>query len=102
RIANAVAPNDEQRALLDALIRASDKAAEVLRAACPRSISVTPIGRLDALEQQFAALDEAVRVVRPALERFYDSLNDDQKERFNALGPTARPTRRTRGVAAPQ
>ena len=93
QIVNVVAPNVEQRALLDALIRASDKAAEVLRAACPRSVAVTPIGRLDALEQQFAALEEAVRIVRPALEKFYGSLNDDQKERFNALGPTARPGR---------
>jgi hypothetical protein len=102
RIVNAISPNDEQRALLDALVRASDKAAETLRAACPRSVAVTPIGRLDALEKQLAALEEAVRTVRPALEKFYASLNDDQKERFNALAPTSRPTRRTRGVAAPQ
>ncbi|MEH2605421.1 hypothetical protein V1277_004798 [Bradyrhizobium sp. AZCC 1588] len=33
-----------------------------------------------------ATLD-AVRIVRPALERFYNSLNDEQKARFNALGP---------------
>ena len=28
---------------------------------------------------------QAVQVVRPALDRFYRSLNDEQKERFNAL-----------------
>ena len=104
RIVDAVAPNEEQRALLDALIRASDKAAEGLRAACPRSVAVTPIGRLDALEQQLASLQEAVRIVRPALEKFYASLNDDQKQRFNALAPAARPARRSRSraVAMPQ
>jgi hypothetical protein len=36
--------------------------------------------RLDATLQ-------AVQTVRPALERFYASLSDEQKERFNALGP---------------
>jgi iron uptake system EfeUOB component EfeO/EfeM len=36
--------------------------------------------RLDATLQ-------AVQTVRPALEKFYDSLSDEQKERFNQLGP---------------
>ena len=30
---------------------------------------------------------QAVRTVRPALEKLYQSLNDEQKARFNALGP---------------
>jgi LTXXQ motif family protein len=102
RIVSAVEPSDQQRALLDALVRASDKAAETLRAACPRNPPVTPVGRLDALEQQLAALHAAIGMVRPALEKFYSSLSDDQKERFNALRPSTRPTRRNRGVAAVQ
>jgi hypothetical protein len=36
--------------------------------------------RLDATLQ-------AVQTVHPALETFYNSLNDEQKERFNELGP---------------
>ena len=36
--------------------------------------------RLDAMLQ-------AVRILRPAIEKFYQSLNDEQKARFNALGP---------------
>jgi ribosomal protein L20A (L18A) len=28
-----------------------------------------------------------VQIVRPALEKFYDSLSDEQKERFNQIGP---------------
>jgi hypothetical protein len=31
------------------------------------------------------AMLQAVQIVRPALETFYGSLNDEQKERFNAL-----------------
>lgn len=103
RIAAAVEPTPQQRALLDELIRASDKAAEILRNACPRSAPATPIGRLEVLEQQLAALGQALRIVRPALEKFYASLSDDQKERFNALGPSSAPDRRrARAVAAPQ
>jgi len=66
-------------------------------------VSVTPISRLDALQQQLAALEQAVRLVRPKLEAFYGALSDDQKERFNALGPTSTPDRRrARSAAAPQ
>jgi hypothetical protein len=96
-IAAAVEPTSQQRALLDALITASDKAAETLRAACPRNVPVTPIGRLDVMERQLAALEQAVQIVQPALEKFYASLSDDQKERFNALGPKSRAGRRRAG-----
>lgn len=92
----AVEPTPQQRALLDELIRASDKAAEELRAACPRTVPVTPIGRLETLEQQFAALGNAVSTVQPALEKFYASLSDDQKERFNELAPKASQRRNVR------
>ena len=102
QIAAAIEPTPPQRALLDELIKASDKAAEILRNACPRNVSVTPMGRLDALQQQLAALEQAVRIVRPALEKFYASLSDDQKERFNALAPKGGSDRRARAVAAPQ
>lgn len=88
-IVAAVEPSPEQRTLLDALMRASDKAAQDLRAACPHTVPVTPIGRLEALEQQLAALRNAVSTVQPALEKFYASLSDDQKERFNELAPNA-------------
>jgi hypothetical protein len=92
-IAAAVDPNAQQRALLDELIRASDRAANDLRAACPRGAPVTPIARLEALQQQLDALANALHTVRPALERFYGALSDEQKERFNALGPAARGVR---------
>ena len=102
QIAEAIEPTSQQRALLDDLVQASDKAAEILRAACPRNVSVTPISRLDIMQQQFAALEQAIRLVRPKLEVFYASLSDDQKERFNALAPKSSPDRRARGGVAPQ
>jgi LTXXQ motif family protein len=35
----------------------------------------------------FPAMMEAIKIVQPALENFYGSLTDEQKARFNQLGP---------------
>jgi len=40
------------------------------------------------MEQRLAAMLRAVDLVQPALARFYGSLNDEQKERFNRLSPS--------------
>jgi len=40
------------------------------------------------MEQRLDAMLRAVQTVQPALEKFYGSLGDEQKERFNRLGPT--------------
>jgi LTXXQ motif family protein len=44
-------------------------------------------GRLVAREQRLDTMLRAVELVQPALERFYSSLSDEQKERFNRLTP---------------
>jgi LTXXQ motif family protein len=87
RIAQTIEPNDAQRAGLDELRNATAKALDVLRAACPTDLPSTPTGRMEAMHQRLAAMLQAVRIVRPAMEKLYQSLNDEQKARFNALGP---------------
>jgi len=87
RIAQTVEPNDAQRSLLGELRAATEKALDLLRASCPTALPSTPTGRIEAMHQRLDAMLQAVRIVRPALERFYQSLNDEQKARFNALGP---------------
>jgi LTXXQ motif family protein len=89
RISQTVEPNDEQRAILDELRGATAKALDQLKAACPTALPSTPTGRIEAMRQRLDAILAAVRTVRPALEKFYDSLNDEQKARFNALSPEA-------------
>jgi hypothetical protein len=86
-ITRAVRPTPEQRALLDELKAAAAKAADVFKQSCEDSYALTPPGRLRAMTNRVSATLEAVRTVRPALERFYQSLNDEQQARFNALGP---------------
>jgi hypothetical protein len=43
--------------------------------------------RFDALAKRLDAMAAAVKTVRPALADFYGSLTDEQKARFNMLGP---------------
>jgi hypothetical protein len=86
-IVQAVRPTPEQRALLDELKSAAAKAAAAFKESCGDSYPMTPPGRLRAMTNRISATLEAVRIVRPALERFYSSLNDEQQARFNALGP---------------
>jgi len=94
QIEAVVQPNDRQRAALEDLKNAIAKASEVIRSECPTTIAFTPVGRLDTMEARIDALLRAVNIVGPALERFYDSLSDEQKARFNAIGapqPSQRP-----------
>jgi hypothetical protein len=86
RIAQAVRPTDAQRALLEELGTASAKASEGLKGNCPAYQALTPTGRVQAMEQRFSAMLEAVRTVQPALTKFYEALSDEQKARFNTLG----------------
>jgi hypothetical protein len=86
-IEQAVQPTPEQRALLDELKSAAAKAADAFKESCGGSYAMTPPGRLRAMTNRISATLEAVRIVRPTLEKFYGSLSDEQQARFNALGP---------------
>ncbi|MFK4722964.1 hypothetical protein ABIE89_004064 [Bradyrhizobium niftali] len=86
-IARAVRPTPEQRALLDELKTAAASAAGVFKDSCAETYALTPPGRLRAMMNRVNATLEAVKIVRPALENFYNSLSDEQQARFNALGP---------------
>jgi LTXXQ motif family protein len=86
-IEQAVQPTPEQRALLDELKSAAAKAADAFKESCGDSYAMTPPGRLRAMTNRISATLQAVRIVRPALEKFYNSLSDEQQARFNALGP---------------
>ncbi len=62
----------------------------MFKTSCPAryAFPLTPPGRLRAMTARLQATLEAVQTVRPPLEAFYNSLSDEQKERFNELGPS--------------
>ena len=87
RIDRAVEPDETQRGALKELQNATAEAANLLNSECPTYRALTVVGRLQAMEQRLDAMRRAVETVQPALERFYGSLSDEQKERFNRLSP---------------
>ena len=88
-IQRKVGLNDEQKQLLGDVRKAAADAAATFKASCPaeNTFPLTPPGRLTAMTGRLQATLDAVKVVQPALDKFYNSLSDEQKERFNALGP---------------
>jgi len=87
RMEFAVRPDEVQRASLRALQDAIAQAAELLKTDCPTYRPITPVVRIDAMEQRLDAMLRAINIVQPALQKFYGSLTDEQKERFNRLVP---------------
>lgn len=88
QIKKVVQPTGDQAADLDALSAAAAKTNDVIKASCPSAIPLTPVARLDAAAARLEAMIQAVQIVRPPLETFYDSLSDEQKHRFDAMGST--------------
>ncbi len=86
QIQQAIAPDDAQRAALDDLANASLKAAQDIKAACPKEAALTAPDRLAAMQRRIEAMIAAVGTVQSPLQKFYDSLSDEQKARLNALG----------------
>ena len=80
-------PTDAQRADLAALREASANAADMLGASCRADDELTPPARLAAAGKRLDTMLQAVKQVRTALDRFYATLNDEQKAQFEAIGP---------------
>ena len=92
RITEVVQPTHAQRALLDEFKIANAKAIGILQGACPNDVPSIPTGRLAAMENRLQVMLVAVQTVRPALDRLYQSLSDEQKARFNAVAPASEAT----------
>jgi len=95
RIEQTIQPTDAQRARLDDLRGALQRAFGYLDQACPAAQPQTPTARLDAMEDRIWAGRQALLVVRAPLEKLYGSLSDEQKARLN--GPLALSTPRSAG-----
>jgi LTXXQ motif family protein len=85
--------DDAQRAALDDLAKATLKAAQDIKAACPTQAPSTGPGRLAAMQMRIEAMIAAVATVQPPLEKFYGLLSDEQKEQIIALGRSQRQSR---------
>jgi hypothetical protein len=94
RIEHRVKPTEAQKEAFDEFKAAARDAAEKMRAGCPKEAAgdagedgakpvLTPIDRLDRAKVQLEASLEALKTLRPAAEKFYAVLADEQKARLN-------------------
>jgi hypothetical protein len=87
QIDQTVHPTDAQRANLTALQNATTQAADLLKTSCLGSDPLTPPARLAAVGKRLETMLQAVKLVSAALNTFYAALSDEQKARFEAIGP---------------
>ena len=59
----------------------------MLNANCAQDQALTPPGRVAAMETRLSAMLKALDTVQPAITKFYNSLTDEQRARFDRLGP---------------
>jgi hypothetical protein len=93
-VEQAVKPTQQQQDVLEKLKATSTEATNQLQASCPAQSPQTPLDRFDAVGKRLKAMAGAIGTVRPALADFYSSLIDEQKARFNTLGPPQTTTSR--------
>ena len=90
---SAVQPNAEQSAALDELAAASQKASEAILNSCPKDVALTAPSRLAAMQQRVQAMRDAVDTIKPAMDKFYGLLSDEQKAKVTALADEQRRAR---------
>jgi hypothetical protein len=100
QIRQTVHPTADQEAALDNLNAASSQASEIIKSSCPTSVPLTPIARLDAAAQRLDATIKAIQMVLSPLEKFYEALSDEQRERFNAMNGSTEGARSPSDMAA--
>jgi ABC-type transporter MlaC component len=88
---------DDQLKSLNALKAASSQASDTLKGSCSSELSLTPLGRLDTVEKRLDGMVQAWGILRTPLDDFYNSLNDEQRQRFAALGPASNARSNRRG-----
>jgi hypothetical protein len=91
RLEHRVKPTDDQKGAFDEFKTATRTAAEKLRAACPKKPEPsaegdqprrTPIERLAQTQAGLEASLDALKTYRPAAEKLYASLSDEQKAKL--------------------
>lgn len=86
QIKAAVKPTGSQESAFDALKTASNKAEAIMKASCPNDPPLTPVGRLDALQQRLDGMKQAIATVEGPLATFSGTLSGEQEKALDALG----------------
>ena len=92
RIEQVVQPTAQQQSAFNDLKKAAQKAGDQLQASCPTAVPKSPMARVDTVETRLTAMADAIKSVRPDLQNFYASPSDEQKAKFNTMGPPPKAT----------
>jgi LTXXQ motif family protein len=87
RIEQVVQPSAQQQSAFDDLKKATQNARDQLQSSCSTAVPLSPVAQVDTVETRLTAMADAIKSVRPDLQNFYASLSDEQKARFNTMGP---------------
>ena len=101
QITELVQPDEAQQAALNDLKDATAKAVDTLQSACPDDLPSTPTGRLAAMDKRIGTMLLALSIMQPSMQRFYDSLSDEQKARFNTVNTEAQASTNSRNGNRP-
>ena len=101
-IDKAVHLTDPERTSLVALQNTDTQAAaDLLKASCGAEPAITPPGRLAAVHKRLDVMLASVKTVHTALNDFYGTMSDEQKAKFEAIGPIVEADEEPEVVHAP-
>ncbi len=86
RITQETSPDAKQQPMLQKLATALGQANGYLIESCPTEIPAQPVARLHLMVNQLDAMIMALEIVRPPLQAYEQSLNDDQRARLDGEG----------------
>jgi hypothetical protein len=89
RIARETSPTDAQKPQLQKLATALGQANGYLIKSCPSKVPPDPVARLQLMNAQIDATIMALNIVRPSLQAFEQSLDEQQRARLDGTVPTA-------------
>jgi hypothetical protein len=81
-IERSISLTADQRAALEQLRSAIGDAVEAIKAGCRDAAERTPVERIRAMQNSLWAVRDAAILIRAPLDRFYDTLDDEQKKQF--------------------
>jgi hypothetical protein len=83
QIEAAIPLSDTQLAALYDVTASIHRAAGDLTRSCPTETSYTPLGQIDINRKRVDALRQTINAIEPVLDRFLDTLSDEQKTRLS-------------------
>lgn len=84
QITSAIELTETQRGALDRFKTALNDAVASIKSTCRDSANLAPVERLRAMQNTLWAVHDAAQLVRTPLTAFYNSLDEQQKQKFSA------------------